>query len=74
MRRLNRDERRAIDALRKLAERWPPRLELFANNGSLLVIIPSDNNRIVAEIPNIRADGGDCAEYSDDDGNEYLDR
>ncbi len=60
----------AIKRLQKLADVWPPDLELFSQSGSLLVV--GKHNKILAYIRGILNDGGDVGTEIDDDGDEVL--
>lgn len=55
----------AIDALRALAEDWPPTLTLFSWSGTLCVCERPDRNGplvVLDQIPGIPNDGGDPSE------------
>ena len=60
---MNTKERRAVAALRKLADNWPQSLQLFSWSGSLHVLKPGPqltiNQALVATVMGIPNDGGD---------------
>jgi len=62
MRDLTRDEENAINALKRLAKRWPQTLHLFSWSGSLVVMdasmVPSEK-AVFTTIVGIPNDGGD---------------
>lgn len=62
------NRQQAIEALEKLADKWPSGISLFSLSGTLVVI--NDDRKILAKI-NIPSDGGDPGTERRKDG-EYL--
>ena len=58
MEELSKEEKKAIDALKRVAKKWPKSLWLFSGSGSLCVLKKADGKNRA-----INATGGVCQEH-----------
>ena len=72
MRKLTRKQKSIISKLHKLSDIWDKSLQLFADNGRLIVV-DRETAEVLDMFENIICDGGDLDKHYDEDGNEYLD-
>ncbi len=67
---MNKEQKNAINSLKRLDRRWPDGIALYSHSGTLLVV--TNDGMVLASLPNILNDGGDSG-VVERDGVEYLD-
>jgi hypothetical protein len=71
MRKMTRKEISIIKVIDKLSKSWPKNIQLFADNGTL-IIIDYDTHMVLHEFCGIICDGGDPDHSYDENGDEYI--